>query len=91
MVHSLETTATYKYKTNQLKQDGYDTSVVSGNLYLVNHSEKTYEVMTDEVSEQIKKGEMKLKWILRIEIFGMIDLVIIGVMCFFFDLVLLYW
>ncbi|XP_063676090.1 long-chain fatty acid transport protein 4-like [Bolinopsis microptera] len=60
MVHSLETTATFKYKTNQLKQDNYDMSVISGNLYLVNHSQRTYEIMTLETNDLIKKGEIKL-------------------------------
>ena len=61
MVHSLETTATYKYKVNQLKQDNYDMTIISGNLYLVNHSQRTYELMTIEINDQIKKGELKFK------------------------------
>ena len=61
MVHSLETTATYKYKVNQLKQDNYDMTIISGNLYLVNHSQRTYELMTLEINDQIKKGELKFK------------------------------
>ena len=61
MVHSLETTATFKYKTNQLKQDNYDMSVISGKLYLVNHSQRSYESMTVETNDLIKKGEIKLK------------------------------
>jgi hypothetical protein len=61
MVHSLETTATYKYKLNQLKQDSFDMSIVSGNIYLVNHSEKTYESMTTEINDLIKNGEMTFK------------------------------
>ena len=60
-MHSLETTGTYKYKTSLLKSDGYDIDVISGNLYLINHTLKTYDLLTREAYDQIKKGEAKFR------------------------------
>uniref|UniRef100_A0A8D0HQD9 long-chain-fatty-acid--CoA ligase n=1 Tax=Sphenodon punctatus TaxID=8508 RepID=A0A8D0HQD9_SPHPU len=57
---TMELTGTFKQQKFQLVREGFDPSVISDPLYYLDHSKKTYVLLTKEYHGQILSGQVKL-------------------------------
>jgi len=59
LLKSAETTGTFKYRKVDLVNDGFDATKVDGPLY-VRGGDDGYQVLTNELRDQITRGELRL-------------------------------
>jgi citronellyl-CoA synthetase len=55
----IDTTGTFKYKKADLKNEGYDTAVISDSLYVLLPGEKSYQLLTPEIKKGIDDGQYR--------------------------------
>ena len=59
-VREIEMTGTHKYKKMSYRKEGYDLSVVSDPLFVLDVTKKVYVPLTQEIMEAIKDGKWRV-------------------------------
>ncbi|XP_019854267.1 PREDICTED: long-chain fatty acid transport protein 4-like isoform X2 [Amphimedon queenslandica] len=59
-VKEIEMTGTHKYKKTSYRKEGYDPSIVSDPLFVLDVSKKVYVPLTQEILEAIKDGKWRV-------------------------------
>ncbi|XP_019854268.1 PREDICTED: long-chain fatty acid transport protein 4-like [Amphimedon queenslandica] len=59
-VKEIEMTGTHKYKKTSYRKEGYDPSIVSDPLFVLDVSKKVYVPLTQEILEAIKDGKWQV-------------------------------